>query len=125
MPFKFYVCVHLLLISLHIFTKHLIYLSGFPGGARGKETACQSRRPKRHRFDLWGRKITWRRKWQPTPVFFPRESQGQRSLMQYSPQGRKEQDTNEMTSLHACTLCIGHWGYAYTYQPLGVKSIKN
>ena len=35
----------------------------------------------------------WRRKWQPTPVFFPRESHGQRSLVGYSPCGCKQSDT--------------------------------
>ena len=35
----------------------------------------------------------WRRKWQPTPVFLPGESHGWRSLVGYSPQGRKESDT--------------------------------
>ena len=30
-------------------------------------------------------KIPWRRAWQPTPVFTPRESHGQRSLMGYGP----------------------------------------
>ena len=38
------------------------------GLACGKESARQCRR---HRFDLWVRKIPWRRKWQPTPVFLP------------------------------------------------------
>ena len=33
----------------------------------------------------------WRRKWQPTPVFLPGESQGQTSLASYSPRGRKSQ----------------------------------
>ena len=37
------------------------------------------------RFDPWVRKIPWRRAWQPTPVFFPGESHGQRSLDGYSP----------------------------------------
>ena len=37
----------------------------------------------------------WRRKWQPTPVFLPGESHGRRSLVGYSPQGRKESDTTE------------------------------
>jgi len=32
------------------------------------------------RFDLWVGKIPWRRAWQLTPVFFPGESHGQRSL---------------------------------------------
>ena len=35
-------------------------------------------------FDSWVRKIPWRRKWQPTPVFLPGESHGQRSLVGYS-----------------------------------------
>ena len=57
---------------------------GFPGGAGGKEPACQCRRHKRHGFNLCVRKIPWRRAWQPTPVFLPGESHGQRSLAEYS-----------------------------------------
>ena len=38
---------------------------------------------------LSGAYFIWRRKWQPTPVFLPRESYGQRSLAGYSPRGRK------------------------------------
>ena len=37
----------------------------------------------------------WRRKWQPTPVFLPRESHGQRSLVGDSPWGHKESDITE------------------------------
>jgi len=40
---------------------------------------------KRHRFDAWVRKIPWNGKWQPTSVFLPGESHGQRSLAGYSP----------------------------------------
>ena len=36
-------------------------------------------------FNPWVRKIPWRRKWQPTPVFLPGKSHGQRSLVGYSP----------------------------------------
>ena len=43
-------------------------------------------------------KIPWRRAWQPTPVFLPGESHGQRSLVGYSPWGRKESDTTEQLS---------------------------
>ena len=43
--------------------------------------ACQSRRCKSHRFEPWVGKIPWRRKWQPTPVFLPGKSHGQRSLV--------------------------------------------
>ena len=38
----------------------------------------------RQRFDPWMGKIPWSRKWQPTPVFLPGESHGQRSLVGYS-----------------------------------------
>ena len=55
-------------------------------------------------FDLfhyhWVRKISWRRKWQPTPVFLPGKSHGQRSLVGYSPRGRKESYTAEQLHFH-------------------------
>jgi len=38
------------------------------------------------------RKIPWRRKWQPTPVFLPGKSHGQRSLAVYLPWDHKESD---------------------------------
>ena len=63
---------------------------GFPGGASGKDSTCQCRRCKRCRFDSWVGKTPWRRTWQPTPIFLPRKSHGQRSLAGYSPQGRNE-----------------------------------
>ena len=63
-------------------------------GASGKESARQSRRHKRRRFDPWVRKIPCRRKWQPTPIFLPGKSHGQRSLVGYSLPG-KESDTTE------------------------------
>ena len=50
-----------------------------------------SRRPG---FDLWVRKIPWRRKWQPTPVFLPGKSHGQREEPG-SLWGRKESDMTE------------------------------
>ena len=50
----------------------------FPWWLSGKESACNCRRP---RFDPWVRKILWRRKWQPTPGFFPGKTHGQRSLV--------------------------------------------
>ena len=50
----------------------------------------QCRRCRSHRFNPWGGKTTWRRKWQLTPVFLPVKSHGQRSLAGYSPWGRKQ-----------------------------------
>ena len=49
-------------------------------------------------FDPWIGKIPWRRAWQPTPVFLPGESLGQRSLVGYSPWGRKESVMTERLS---------------------------
>ena len=42
-----------------------------------------------------GRQFSWRRKWPPTPVLLPGKSHGQRSIVGYSPRGRKESDTTE------------------------------
>ena len=58
---------------------------GFPAGS-GKEPACKCRRLE---FNPWLRKIPWRRKWQPTPIFLPGKSCGQRNLAGYSPWGLK------------------------------------
>ena len=68
-----------------------------PVVAQWERICLQCRRCKRCGFDPWAGKILWRRKWQPTAVFLPGESQGQRSLEDYSPQGCKESDTTEHT----------------------------
>ena len=44
--------------------------------------------------------ILWIRKWQPTPAFLPGESHERRSLVGYSPRGRKESDTTEQLHFH-------------------------
>ena len=60
-----------------------IYLEvGLPQWLSGEKSTCQCRR---NRFNPWVRKIPWRRVWQPTPVFLPGESHGQRSLEGYGP----------------------------------------
>ena len=82
----------------------LIDTSGFLGCANGKGSTCQCRR---RGFDPWVGKIPWRRAWQPTPVFLPGESHGQRSLAGYSPPGRQESDTAEHTHTHTHTdTCV-------------------
>ena len=65
-------------------------ISMLPWWLSGKEPTYQCRRCW---FDTWFRKIPWIRKWQPTPVFLPGKSHGQRSLVGYSPWGLKELDT--------------------------------
>ena len=46
-------------------------------------------------FDSWVWKISWRRKWQPTPVLLPGKSHGPRSLVGCSPWGHKELDMTD------------------------------
>ena len=81
----------------------------FPGGTSGKEPMCQCRRHKRPGFSPWVGKIPWTRAWQPTPVFLPGESHGQRSLAGYSPWGHKESDTTEPLNT-ACQLYLNKIG---------------
>jgi len=69
------------------FIKHQLCVSqyskvGLCWWLSGKKFAWQCRR---RGFDPWVRKIPWRRKWQPTPVFLPGKSHGQRSLVGHSP----------------------------------------
>ena len=82
----------------------------FPGGSDGKRMCLQCRRP---RLDPWVRKIPWRRKWQPTPVFLPGKSHGWRSLAGYSPWGHMESDAIEQ--LHFFT---SSWVWCDFGQPI-------
>ena len=66
-----------------------------------KEPACQCWGHKRQGFCPWVEKMSWRKAWQPTPVFLPGESQGRRNLAGYSLQGCKEPDTTERLSMQA------------------------
>ena len=61
---------------------------------------------RRHGFDPWVGKICWRRTWQPTLVFLPRKSHRQRSLVGYSPWGRKESDMTEQAH-----VMLHYWLY--------------
>ena len=75
----------------------------------GKKFTCHCRRCRRRGFNPWVRKIPWKRKRQPTPIFLPGKSHGQRSLMGYSPWNPKESYTTEQLSMHVyvCTsVCI-------------------
>ena len=65
-----------------------ITMADSPDGSDGKESAYNA-------GDFWIGKIPWRREWQPIPVFLPGESHGQRSLVGYSPWGRKVSDASE------------------------------
>ena len=59
-----------------------VYMPGLPWWLSSKESACECRRCG---FDPWVGKIPWRRNWEPTAVFLPEESHGQKGLVGYSP----------------------------------------
>ena len=87
-----------------------LYL-GLPRWPSGKESTCQCRR---RGFYPWVGKIPWRRKWQPTPVFLPGKSHGQRGLVGYSPWGHRvrHDQVTEHTHTHISTLvltCKTYW----------------
>ena len=71
-----------------------------------KNLPANAGRLKRRGFDPWVGKIPWRRAWQPTPVFLPEESHGERSLAGGSPWGCKESDTTE-SAQHAHKVQCG------------------
>ena len=52
-------------------------------------------------------KGSWRRQWHPTPVLLPEKAHGRRSLVGYSPRGRKELDTTERLNFHFSLSCTG------------------
>ena len=76
--------------------EQLEYHQDFSCGSVGKESTCNEG-DSGGSFSPQVRKIPWRRAWQPTPVFLPGESQGWKSLEGYSPWGRTELDTTEVT----------------------------
>ena len=97
--------------------------NGLPRCHSGKEPAGQFRRHKRSGFDPWIRKIPWRRKWQPTPVFLPGKSYGQRSLVGYSPGGaHKKWDATEHK--HTPTTIYKYFGRADEEKGMGVSALS-
>ena len=67
---------------------------GLPKWCSGKASSANAG-DRRYGFNLWDRKIPWRRKWQPMPVLLPGKSHGWRSLVGYSPWDHKESDMTE------------------------------
>ena len=90
----------LFFLSLHIST--LVYPSShFPGGASGRESACQCRRLKRCGFDPWVGRIPWNGSWQPSQVSLPGKFHGQsKSLEGYITWGHRESGMNEWPSMY-------------------------
>ena len=76
---------------LQDFFFQLYLYMGFPGGSVVKNPPANAGDARAWGFNPWVGKILWRRKWQPSPVFLPGKSHGQRSLEGYCPQGHKSQ----------------------------------
>ena len=87
-------CEYTFPVLLCIFRQvKLLRPMSFPHSSVGKESACNAGDPG---FNSGVRKIPWRRAWQPTPVFLPGESRGQRSLAGYRvPRVRQDLATKE------------------------------
>ena len=70
----------------------LTLIIGLPWWFRWWSICLQCGRPG---FNSWVGNISWRRKWQPNPVFLPGKSHGWRNLVGCSPWGCKELETTE------------------------------
>ena len=89
-----------------------------PWWLSGEESTCQCRK---HGFNPWIRKIPWGRKWQPTLVFLPGKSHGQRSLAGHSPWGLKESDTTE----HVSFFSVSRIRHQYFENSQGERPVFN
>ena len=100
--------------------------TGLPRWGSGKEPACQFRRCRGHSFPPWVRKIPWRRKWQPDPVFLTEKFHDQRSLVGYSPWHHKGSDTTEQLSTHTHihTHIWGDYSVSSEKPKFNYKSLK-
>ena len=98
-----------------IIVTELMYIhpEGFPGGIIGKNLSA-SAGDIRDAGSIPGLGRSPGKAWQPTPIFLPRESHGQKSLVGYSPSGHKKLDTTKSNlaqhlfvqiSFCACTIC--------------------
>ena len=83
---------------------------------KNPRTMQETRR--RHGFDPWVRRITWKRKWQPIPVFLHGKSHEQGWLVGYNPWDHKELDTTEQLNNNKSlildfvfsTTALGYYG---------------
>ena len=86
-------------------TSHIlgyVFGRGLPWYLRWQRICPQCRKPG---VDPWVRKIRWRRKWQPTPVFLPGKFHGQRSIVGYSPRGSWRVGHSWATNIYFDWIC--------------------
>ena len=97
-----YMCVCVSLLSLHKLTKlnNFIMAQLYIGASQAAvvvKNLPANAGDIQDEFSPWNGRIPWRRAWQPTPVFLPREFHGQSRLTGCSPQVCKQSDMIEAT----------------------------
>ena len=105
------------IFSLKIFSSLLVFDCG---GISGKELTCQWRRRKRRGFNPWVGKIPCRREWQPTLVFLPVESHGQRGAWQATVH-RVTKSRTQLSSYHTLLKWISaQWSVTSQFELIWV-----
>ena len=97
----------LLAICMSLEKGQFRYSARFGGASQEAQWQRTPLECRRCRFDPWVGKIPWRRTWQPTLVFWPGKSHGQRSLAGYRPWGCKELDTTEHAHMPIFKFLLG------------------
>ena len=93
-------------------------------GAQQLRICLQCRRRRRRGSDPWIRKITWRRKWQPTPVFLPGERLSRPKLYAGYKSSRQERIAKTFKRLHfTCWFPFEH--QSLNTIPLSIGSSHN
>ena len=92
---------------------------GSPGGSMVKNLPANA--GDSEDTDLWVRKVLWRRKWQPTPVFLPGKSHEQRSLAGYNLWACKESDMTEHT--HTTSMITSLTPLFYSVPTISISSL--
>ena len=83
---------------------------GFPSGSVVKRICLQCRRCRRHCFNPWVGKITWRRAWKPTPVFLP-----------WRIQWKEEPGVLQSIESHRIGHDWANWACMHTHCPLNAQ----
>ena len=102
---------------IYIYIIYITICLGFPGGASGKESACQCRRRKRCRFNSWGQEAPLEEGMSVHSSILAGESHGQRDLAGYSPWGRFNLRTLALQCCVGFCYTLTRISHRYTYVP--------
>ena len=91
---------------------------GLPWWLSGKKSTCNvGDAGSTHQLDPWVWKIPGRRNWQPTPIFLPGKSHGQRSLDRLQSMGSQESDPTQQLNHHQHHAVLCHSAVPNSLQP--------